>query len=212
MANILKTEKQVMVISALAEGMSIRAVERMTGVHRDTIMRLGARVGDACTGLMDNTMRDLNSHRVQLDEIWGFIGKKQGHLKDYDSDDLGDAYTFVAIDADTKIVPCFHVGKRDRETANAFVNDLASRLKNRVLISTDGLSAYVDAIERGFGGEVDYGQVVKSYSASELAERRYSPPVVVDVNKEAIFGNPDMDSVSTSYVESQNLTMRMHCC
>lgn len=211
MAYILKTEKQVAVIAALAECMSIRSVERMTGVHRDTIMRLGVKVGNACTGLMDSTMRDLNSEKLQLDEIWGFIGKKQKNVSRFDSSECGDAYTFVAIDADTKVVPCFRVGKRDGVTANAFVEDLASRLKNRVLLSTDGLAAYVEAVERGFGSEVDYGQIVKSYSSTEMAERRYSLPKIVDVTKATIVGNPDMAHVSTSYIESQNLTIRMHC-
>lgn len=211
MANVLKTDKQAAVVSALAEGMSIRSVERMTGVHRDTIMRLGVKVGNACTGLMDRTMRDLPSKKLQLDEIWGFVGKKQKSVSVHDSLDMGDAYTFVALDADSKVVPCFRVGKRNGATAVAFVEDLASRLRNRVLLSTDGLNAYIDAVERGFGSNVDYGQIVKSYSATEMQERRYSPPKIVDVSKAAIIGNPDMGSISTSYVESQNLTMRMHC-
>lgn len=211
MANILKKDKQVQVISALAEGTAIRSIERMTNIHRDTIMRLGVRIGQKCQKIMDEKMRGLESETVQLDEIWGFIGKKQKNVKDGEKD-VGDAWTFVAIDADTKVVPCFRVGKRDAQTANAFVEDLSTRLKNRVQISTDGLRAYVDAIERGFGTEVDYGQIVKTFSTVEnTGQSRYSPPQVVSIDKTIIQGSPSIDKVSTSYIERQNLTMRMHC-
>jgi IS1 family transposase len=211
MANILPTEKKIAVIAALAEGSSIRSIERMTGVHRDTIMRLGVKTGQACEVILDQTMRGLQCKNLQLDEIWGFIGKKKKNMRRGDPKELGDAWTFVAIDADTKLVPCFEIGKRDSQTANAFLENLSSRMVNRPQISSDGLAAYIDAVERGFGANVDYGQIVKSYSTEEnYPEGKYSPPEVVDVEKTAISGNPVMGDISTSYVERQNLTMRMH--
>lgn len=143
----------------------------------------------------------------------GLIGKKQRHLRPVDDESrMGDVWTFCGIDADTKIVPCFRVGKRDRSTANAFVADLAGRLHNRVQISTDGLSAYVDAIERGFGMEVDYGQIVKTYAAVEsiTPERRYSAPEVIAIRKTAVTGDPDRSLISTSYIERLNATTRLN--
>jgi len=213
MANNLNPEKQAVAIRALAEGSSIRSVERMTGIHRDTIMRAGLRVGEGCAKLMDAKMRSLNCRVIQMDEIWGFVGKKQRFATQGERrEGMGDAWTFVAIDAESRMVPCFFVGKRDSYHANCFVEDLASRLNERAQISSDGLVAYVDAVERGFGGEVDYGQVIKIYSESNLTEqRRYSPPECVAVRKLVISGQPDRGLISTSYVERQNLTMRMHC-
>ena len=214
MANVLPKDKQIAVIAALAEGSSIRSIERMTDVHRDTIMRLGVRIGQGCAKVMDLTMRDLPCQNIQVDEIWGFVGKKNKNLKWGDnSNRLGDAWTFCAIDADTKLVPCFKVGKRDSWTANAFMRDLSRRLQNRVQLSSDALSAYVDAVERSFGTEVDYGQIVKSYTNENdnySPERRYSPAEVVSIRKESIMGEPDMDLVSTSYVERLNATTRTH--
>lgn len=215
MANRLKKEKKVAVIGALAEGSSIRSVERQTGVHRDTIMRLAVRIGQGCRRLMDARMRDLPCTAIQCDEIWGFVKKKQKNVKIMDDPGkVGDVYTFVAIDAKTKLVPSFVVGKRDRVTADAFMKDLESRLKNRVQLSTDQLKSYKEAVEEGFGGEVDYGQIVKTYTeetAGKSTERKYSPAKVVNVEKTVIQGDPDEDLISTSYVERQNLTMRMHC-
>jgi IS1 family transposase len=213
MANVLPMAKQVMVISALAEGSSIRSIERMFDVHRDTIMRLGVRIGQGCQRLLDGLMRNLNCERLQLDEIWGFIEKKQRNVTESDGSEAGDAWTFIAVDADSKIVPTFRVGKRNAETANAFIEDLAGRLHNRVQISTDALRAYVEAIERSFGGDVDYATIVKSFDSSAPlpASSRYSPPPVVSVTKRTIVGNPDPDHISTSYIEKQNHTLRMHC-
>lgn len=216
MVNILGDEERAVVIGALAEGNAIRSIERQTGIHRDTIMRLGFKVGVECQRIMDDKMRNLNCKDLQLDEIWGFVKKKARNVTKKDpKTKVGDAWTFVAIDSDTKIVPCFRVGKRDATTANAFLKDLAGRLNNRVQISTDGLKAYVDAVERGFGGQVDYAQIVKTYSPSKddqagAAERKYSPPGIVGITKTSVAGSPDEDRISTSYVERQNLTMRMH--
>jgi IS1 family transposase len=212
MANVLNIDKKIAVISALAEGNSIRSVERMTGIHRDTIMRLGVSVGQGCTALMDRTMRNLDCTRLEMDEIWGFVGKKDRHMKDSDDPTLGNVWTFCAIDADTKLVPAFRVGNRDAATANAFVADVADRLRNRVQISTDGLKAYVEAIERSFGGDVDYGQVIKTYGVetSIQPQRRYSAPEITAIEKKAITGRPNFDLISTSYVERLNATTRLH--
>jgi len=213
MANVLPTEKQVAVIGALAEGQSIRAIERLTGIHGDTIGRLGVRVGTACGRIMDEQMKGLSCSTIQMDEIWGFIGKKQKNLRPGDEvKGLGDVWTFVAVDAETRMVPAYRVGKRDSYTANCFVEDLATRLNSeRVQISTDALAAYTEAIERGFGCEADYGQIVKTYGATDLeGQRRYSPAEIVRITKKVLAGNPDPKLISTSYVERQNLTMRMH--
>jgi hypothetical protein len=139
MANVLPMDKQTAIIGALAEGSGIRQIERMTGVHRDTIMRLGVRVGQGCEELLDSKMRNLSCRHLQFDEIWGFIGKKERHLRPDDNPTLGDVWTFCAIDTDTKLVPSFRVGKRNGATANAFVADVASRMANRVQISSDAL-------------------------------------------------------------------------
>src|SRR6266480_5344521 len=138
MPNILSKDKQIAIISALAEGSSMHAISRMTGVHRDTICRLGVRIGQGCAALLDAKMRDLTCRYLELDEIWGFIGKKEKHRRETDNPELGDVWTFCAIDAETKVVPSFKVGKRDHFTANAFLSDVASRLANRPQVSTDG--------------------------------------------------------------------------
>lgn len=213
MANVLAKEKQLAAVSALAEGTAIRSIERMTGIHRDTIMRLGVRVGEGCAKVMDDRMRNLDCRVVQMDEIWGFIGKKAKNATEADRrDGIGDVWTFVAIDAESRMVPCYFVGKRDSYHATAFVEDLASRLNGRAQISSDALAAYREAVERGFGGDVDYGQVIKVYKDAQLSEQhRYSPAECVRVKKIVVHGEPDRELISTSYVERQNLTMRMHC-
>lgn len=212
MANILDIEKHITVISALAEGSSIRSIERMTGIHRDTIMRLDVKVGQGCAKLLDGKMRDLPCRNLQFDEIWGFVGKKQKHVADRDNPKIGDVWTFCAIDSDTKLVPSFKVGKRDLVTANAFVSDVAGRVRNRVQISSDGLRAYVDSIEMAFGADVDYGQIIKTYTpdSGQHPERKYSPPRISSSNKTVIAGRPDMALISTSYVERLNATTRHH--
>ena len=203
--------KQLAVLGALTEGCSIRSTERMLGIHRDTIMRLGVRVGEGCAVLLDETMRDLPCERLELDELWAFIGKKQRHVKQTDDTSrVGDVWTWVAIDATTKLVPTFMTGKRDADTANAFIKDLAARLRGRVQVTTDGLRTYVAPIADYFGpGGVDYAQLHKTYEAEAAGAGRYSPPKVTATEKTPIFGFPVEELVSTSYVERQNLTMRM---
>jgi hypothetical protein len=183
MANKLPTEKKIQVVSNLAEGSSIRAIERITGVHRDKVVRLGGRVGEACAALHDQKMRNIVSRRIEIDEIWGFVAKKNKNAApEQRNTGAGDVWTFIALDADTKLIPSFLAGKRDSYHANAFVDDLASRMCNRVQVSSDQLAAYPDAIERGLGLEVNYAQLVKTYSVSNLnkdAARRCSPAEVV---------------------------------
>jgi IS1 family transposase len=212
MANILKTEKKVAVISMLCEGASIRAIERITGIHGDTIGRLALRIGQACQKIMDSKMRGLTCKQIEVDEIWGFIGAKQKNAKRAGA--YGDVWTFIALDADTKLIPSFVVGKRDSYHAKEFMSDLANRLVNRVQISSDSLRAYEDATERAFGSEVDYAQVVKTYAVTTLGKAaavRYSPAEVVAIEKNVICGMPQIDRISTSHIEKQNHTLRMHC-
>jgi len=210
MANVLPRDKQNAVISAIVEGVSIRSIERMTGVHRDTIMRLMVKVGEACQRLMDRMMTDLPCLEIEVDEIWGFVAKKQRHLNASDDpNEKGDTWTFVAIDPETKLIPCFLTGKRDAETTRAFITDLASRLANRVQISSDALPHYARAIDEAFNCEVDYARVVKSFESDAQGNGRYSPPRVTGVEKSAIIGDPDLRMASTSYVERQNLSIRM---
>src|ERR1051326_6560045 len=217
MANNLPTEKKVQIISNLAEDSSIRAIERMTGVHRDTIMRLGVRVGEACAAIQNDKMRGLECVDIQVDEIWGFIGKKNKNVKlGEDRNGIGDVWTFIALDRDSKIIPSFVVGKRDLYHAQTFMEDLAGRVKNRIQISSDALGAYPEAVERAFGWEFDYGQVVKTYSVSHRgnfkeAATRYSPAEVVSIVKKTIVGRPSIFKMTTSHIEKQNHTLRMHC-
>jgi IS1 family transposase len=203
MANVLSTDKQIAII---------RSIERLTGVHRDTIMRLGVRVGQGCADMMDARMQDLNCTRLELDEIWGFVGKKEKRVRPTDDEErTGDVWTFCAIDADTKLVPAFKVGKRTNEVADAFVADVAGRLKNRVQITTDGLKAYVGAMEGSFGSQVDYAQIIKTYGSIEATNnRRYSAPEFVSSEKRIVTGRPEVDLISTSYVERLNATTRLH--
>jgi IS1 family transposase len=214
MANKLQFDKKVNVVSLLCEGSSIRAVERITGVNQNTIMSLGRRVGDACRTLADEKMRGLSSRHIEVDEIWGFIGAKRNNAPRVGA--YGDVWTFIALDAETKIIPSFVIGKRDSYHAREFMEDLACRLASRIQLSADGLQAYPDAVERGFGSEVDFGVLVKTYAVTNLgsfkeAASRYSPAEVVSTEKTIVTGMPDVSKISTSHVEKQNHTLRMHC-
>jgi IS1 family transposase len=212
MANILKTEKKVAVISMLAEGSSMASVSRITGIHPDTIMRLAVRIGQGCAKIQDDKMRGLTCKNIEVDEIWGFIGAKRNNAKRAGA--YGDVWTFIALDADTKLIPSFVVGKRDAYHTKMFMDDLASRLTMRVQISSDSLASYPDAFERSFGTEADYGQIVKTYAVTPLGKAaavRYSPAEVVAIEKTVVSGTPDVDLISTSHVEKQNHTLRMHC-
>lgn len=202
--------RRTQIINCLVEGNSIRSTERMTDTHRDTICRLLVQVGEGCAQIMNEQMRELPSRRIQVDEIWAYVGKKQMHLKPGDDRSrLGDMWTFVALDPETKLIPAYRVGKRTRQNAVAFMTDLSERLANRVQISSDALNTYVDAVETAFGADVDYGQAVKFYDAEPIGPGRYSPPRVTRQEKAVIAGRPDQAHISTSLVERQNLTMRM---
>jgi len=208
--NILRKEKQETAIAALVEGSSIRSVERMTGIHRDTIMRLMCRVGQGCTNLMDSYMRNLKCQNLQVDEIWCFVAKKQRRLTEDDNiEELGDQWVFVALDADSKLIPSYLVGKRTADNTQAFIKDLSNRLDNRVQLTSDSLTLYMEAVESSFGADVDYGQIVKTYEAEYTGPGRYSPPKVISAERIVIQGTPKTSKISTSYVERQNLTMRM---
>jgi len=212
MANVLPKDKQVAIISALAEGSSIRSIERISGVHRDTIMRLGVRVGNGCGLLLDSKMQDLGCRYLQFDEVWGFIGKKERHVRVDDNPELGDVWTYCAIDPETKLVPSFKVGKRNIVTTADFVKDVASRMRHRVQVSSDAMTSYVEAMERAFGADVDYGQCVKVYvhDSAQHPERKYSAPHFASAIRRPITGQPDMEMVSTSHVERLNATTRLH--
>jgi len=213
MANNLPLEKQTMAIHALAEGNSIRSIERMTGIHRDTIMRLGVKVGQACQTLLDEKMQNLELGSIEVDEIWGLIGKKQKNVRRSDDKLLvGDVWTYIALDVQTKLIPSYIVGKRDAYHTNAFMFDLSARIKNRVQISSDAMQSYASAVERGFGAGVDYAQIVKTYASDDrYPQGKYSAPEVVSVEKSVVIGSPREALISTSHVEKQNHTLRMHC-
>jgi IS1 family transposase len=208
--NRTQLARRVQIVNCLVEGNSIRSTERMTNTHRDTIMRLLVQVGEGCAKLMDDQMRGLNCRRVQVDEIWSYVKKKQAQVaREDDRSRVGDQWTFVAIDADTKLIPTYRIGKRSRANAVAFMADLSDRLANRVQLSSDALNSYVDAVERAFGADVDYGQSVKFYEADPIGPGRYSPPKVIRAERTVIAGNPEQAHISTSLIERQNLTMRM---
>lgn len=212
MANVLKKEKQIAVIAALVEGSSVRSIERMTGVHRDTILRLMVRVSKACADFSDNTLRDLDCKRIEVDEIWSFVAKKNRNVtSEDDTRFVGDQYTFVAMDPESKLVPSYRVGKRTAATTWAFIADLKSRLRNRVQLSSDSFEPYVKAIQAEFGRDIDYARVIKSYEEEPAGRGRYSPPAVIHVEKDDLIGNPNMALASTSMIERQNLTIRMSC-
>ncbi len=208
--NNLKRDKQEVVIRCLVEGASVRSTERITNVHRDTILRLMVKVGNGCKNIMASEFHDLQCRRVQLDEIWGYVGRHQRRLTEADDQNrTGDFWTFVAIDADTRLVPAYRVGKRNLETTTQFLSELSGRLANRVQISSDAMPSYIEAIDRVFGANVDYGQIVKSYEAEPVGPGRYSPPRVSSIKRSVRVGRPEEGHISTSYVERSNLLMRM---
>jgi IS1 family transposase len=213
--NTLPIEKKVSVISALVEGNSIRSTERMTQVHRDTIMRLILRVGDLCGRLLNERVRHVRARRVQVDEIWTYVFKKQAHLDQFDDHHelKGDQYVFVAIDADTKLAISHLIGKRDASTAYYLMADLQGRIANRVQLTTDGFPPYLNAVDDTFGADVDYAMLVKVYGGDRSSETSgpawYGPAYVLSAVPTPIMGDPDFRHISTSYIERQNLTMRM---
>jgi len=210
--NKLDPKKQAQVVSALVEGNSIRATVRMTGVAKNTIVKLLVELGSACSDYLDKHLVNLNCKRVQVDEIWSFCYAKAKNVTPEiaaKNPFAGDVWTWVAIDADTKLIPSWIVGPRDSVTARIFVNDLAKRLANRIQLTSDGLSVYLQAVEKAFHGQVDYAQLVKLYNETSEGQKRYSPAECIGCKPQVIDGDPDPAHISTSYVERQNLTMRM---
>jgi IS1 family transposase len=209
--NRLTPGKRAQVIAALVEGNSIRAAVRMTGVAKNTISKLLVELGAACSNYMDRSMRNLRCRRIQVDEIWSFVGCKQKQVtaKRAAEGICGDVWTWVAIDADTKLVPSWYVGQRDPIAATEFIADLERRLAHRVQITSDGLKCYLNAVIDAFADEVDYAQLVKVYGNDPESEKRYSPAQCIATRTEIWLGNPDPGHISTSYIERQNLTMRM---
>lgn len=211
MSNVLPRETRVRVISALTEGNAVRATSRLTGVDKNTVMQLGHRVGDGCVALHNRLVRDVAAYVTELDEQWSFVGKKNSRVDpSKDPPEYGDVYTFYALDANTKLLISFYVGKRDQESTDIFIEDLRSRLTVIPQITTDGFPCYIEAIGAQFFGTVDYGQVVKQYKGGDQREdRRYEPARKIDfIKKTAIAGIPDEKQMSTSHVERLNLTMR----
>jgi IS1 family transposase len=209
----LTTSDRARILQLLCEGMAIRAVCRATGASKNTVAKLLGDVGRACWAYHDEHVRNLASKRIQVDEAWTFIYAKQKNVATAKAapDGAGDIWTWVAMDADTKLVASYFVGGRDSECAKWFIDDVAKRLATRVQLTSDGHKAYLDAVEGAFGADVDYAQLVKLFGASsESAKGRYSPSECTGIKKTPVEGNPDPKHISTSYVERQNLTMRMH--
>ncbi len=195
----------------MAEGISLRAMTRLTGVSRTTLIKLLEDAGQAFSEYMDRTLVNLNCRRIQVDEVWAFCYAKQKNVPIAKAAPAGagDTWTWVGLDADTKLAASFYVGNRDGEAALEFMTDLAGRLANRVQLTSDGHKAYLDAVEDAFGADIDYAQLVKIYGAASEGQRRYSPAVCTGAIKHRVEGNPDPKHVSTSFVERQNLNIRM---
>jgi IS1 family transposase len=211
----LPTEERARILHLLCEGMSIRAVTRLTGASKNTVSKLLIDAGKVCMAYHDQFVRRVKASRIQVDEIWTFTYAKQAHVKDAKAapHGAGDTWTWTAIDADTKLIVSYLVGQRDAECALDFMHDLRSRLRNRVQLTSDGLANYLVAVENAFGDDVDYAQLVKIYGEPRYAsgpDRRYSAGECCGARKQRVTGRPDPREVCTSFVERQNLTMRMH--
>jgi len=209
--NKLSTEKRTQIIGCLVEGNSLRATARMCNVAFNTVHKFIPEIGEACDKYQDKVFHNLKCKRIQCDEIWSFCYAKEKNVPEEKRGifGYGDVWTWVALDADTKLVPSFMVGTRNARSAKLFMDDLAGRLANRVQLTTDGHKAYLEAVDNAFGGDIDYAMLVKIYESSQ-EETRYSPAKCNGSKTEKISGNPDPKNISTSYVERQNLTMRMN--
>jgi IS1 family transposase len=209
--NKLDTAKRIQIVAALVEGCSIRSTVRMTGASKNTIAKLLVELGAACSEYLNKTLVNLNAKRIQCDEIWQYVGAKQKNVTAEMAEKkiCGDVWTWVAIDADSKLICSWLVGRRDPGCATEFIQDLAGRLANRVQLTTDGLKMYLNAVADGFGSDIDYAMLVKIYGNDPEGQKRYSPATCTGCKKENKIGDPDPAHVSTSCVERQNLTMRM---
>lgn len=208
--NRLSREKQAQIIHALVEGNSIRATARMMNVSKDTVVKLQVEAGYACADFQDKFFQNLTCKRIQVDEIWAFCYAKEKNVPSEKKGQFGygDVWTWAAIDADTKLVPSFTIGNRTASSARILIEDLAGRLKSRIQLTSDGHKAYLEAVEGAFGCEIDYAMLVKTYESTQ-DETRYSPAKCTSCEAKTITGNPDPEHISTSYVERQNLSMRM---
>ncbi len=208
--NVLPFEKRVQIASLLVEGNSLRAITRITGISINTVTKLLVDLGAACLKFHDENVKGLQTRRIQCDEIWSFVYAKQKNLPE--GQEGGDIWTWVGIDADTRLVVSWFVGARDAGAAEYFMEDVSRRLTNRVQLTTDGNTAYLEAVENTFGAKIDYAQLIKMYGPDPNVgpDRKYSPPVCVGGETKIIKGNPETKHISTSYIERQNLTMRMH--
>lgn len=210
--NKLPIQKRVQILQMLCEGSSMRSVSRVCDVSINTVAKLLTDAGKVCMAFHDEKVRGLRSRRVQVDEIWSFCAAKQKNVATMKKpvEGAGDVWTWTALDADSKLIVSWLVGARDYEYAEAFMTDVASRIDRRVQITSDGLKVYVDAVDAAFGGLVDHAMLVKTYGPAPTGpQTRYSPAPFTGAKKKRIRGNPDVDHVSTSYVERSNLTMRM---
>jgi IS1 family transposase len=210
--NRLTREERAQILGLLCEGMAIRAASRITGASKNTIAKLLVEAGEACAAYHDQHVRKLTSQRIQMDEIWSFVYAKNDNVKRAKSapEEAGDVWTWTAIDADSKLLVSWLVGQRDTNSALRFVDDLRSRLSNRVQLTSDGHRPYLTAVDTVFGRDVDYAMLHKIYGADPAAERRYSPAKCIGAEKRKLIGNPKSKHISTSYAERSNLTMRMH--
>ena len=209
--NKLPLAKRAQILGLLVEGNSLRATSRLADVSINTVTKLLVNVGRACAVYQDENLRGLSCKRVQVDEIWSFVYAKDRNATDEQkaSGKAGDIWTWTAIDSDTKLVPSWLIGGHDGETAKTFIADLAGRLANRIQLTSDGYKVYLEAVEEAFGKRVDFAMLFKTYGPAPDGQRRYSPPQIVSVDKVSCAGRPDPAKISTSYVERQNLTMRM---
>ncbi len=208
----LPVDKAVSVLKLLLEGMSIRSVERVTGVHRDTILRLLVLAGERCQALMLEKIVNLPVKDVQVDEIWGYVFKKEGHKWDHEknNDEIGDSYCFVGIERTTKLILAWHLGKRDAPSTDTFIGKLRYAVSDeKFQLTSDGFKPYIKAVAMLLRGRVHFSQLVKVYGVSREGEQRYSPAEVVDSVPYIVFGNPDRDRICTSHIERQNLSIRM---
>ena len=208
--NKLSIEQRTRILHLLCEGQSLRAVTRITGVSLNTVTKLLVDAGKACADYQDRAFRGLPCKRVQVDEIWSFVYSKAKNTPEDRKNEAGDIWTWTAIDADSKLVMSWMVGSRDAEAANAFMQDLSGRVANRIQLTSDGHKSYLNAVEGAFGADIDYAMLVKIYGDNVEGHKRYSPADVTGIKKETITGNPHERDISTSFVERQNLTMRMH--
>ncbi|MEM8492493.1 MAG: helix-turn-helix domain-containing protein [Pseudomonadota bacterium] len=211
--NKLSTKQRAQILHMLVEGNSLRATARMADVSRNTVDKLLRDAGEACLDYQDSVLRDLPCKRVQCNEIWSFVYAKQKNVAGATAapEKAGDIWTWTAVDADTKLVPCWHLGNRDLASATAFIDDLAARLTNRVQLTMDGHRPYLEAVEGAFGADIDYARLIEIYGTDKAAkaEKRYSPAKFIEAKCGTVSGNPEQKHISTSYVEHQNRTMRM---